>query len=462
MTEADVVIVGARWAGSALATQLAEAGRRVVVLERASRFTAVASTHIFHLDGARAAFRLGVLGDGDRHGAPYLVGTKVNIEGLAFTAPFHLRPGDPPGGVCIRRHLLDPLVARRAEDAGAEIRMSSAVEAVLCSEDGVVHGVRARAEDGSQFEVRAPLVVGADGRGSTIARLVGARTSNVVVGERFITWGYLEGSPAAGTDHAHLMRDKVDFHLAIPTDSGLVMIVSDPPLGELETARRDRTGYLHSKIDACTSLRAVAGDGRFVARPNIVGRTDSFFRQPIGPGWALIGDSSRFVDPASGRGMSDALHHARALGDALAGVDVHDPRRLAAALRTYRRGHNRLERPWSALLEIQCRAAPMSHLEQAALRALSRMPDGPAALSELTSRRRTPARLLPTRAIPGVAIDAVRAAGFRQTVLDATQLIATELRHRTRLWRFDRPSASDGAAGDTAFKPGPDWPDNRF
>ena len=63
----------------------------------------------------------------------------------------------------------------------------------LVKDGGRVSGVRIRT-NGSEGELRARLVVGADGRNSTVADLVGARKYNVVPHERFCYWSFFEGA----------------------------------------------------------------------------------------------------------------------------------------------------------------------------------------------------------------------------------------------------------------------------
>src|SRR5207248_2147037 len=71
-----------------------------------------------------------------------------------------------------RRSKLDPLLQQSAIDAGADVRARTTVIGLLREGERVV-GVRVRDGTG-EHELRAPIVVGADGRNSTIARLVEA------------------------------------------------------------------------------------------------------------------------------------------------------------------------------------------------------------------------------------------------------------------------------------------------
>src|SRR5207302_4673919 len=136
------------------------------------------------------------------------------------------RPGDVGGGACIRRLVFDPILADAAAENGAEVLMATKVTGLL-QERGRVCGVRVT-RNRSEYELRARLVVGADGRSSTVAKLVGARKYNVVPNERAYYWAYFEdadqSAPPAFTFHRWGDR----FVIANPADNGLYMVGVSP------------------------------------------------------------------------------------------------------------------------------------------------------------------------------------------------------------------------------------------
>ena len=81
--------------------------------------------------------------------------------------------------------------ARRgaAADAGAEVHFGTSVTDLMWRGRSVV-GVRAATADGRTVELRAPLVIGADGIRSTIARHAGARSTRVGRRGAAATYGY--------------------------------------------------------------------------------------------------------------------------------------------------------------------------------------------------------------------------------------------------------------------------------
>ena len=72
-----------------------------------------------------------------------------------------------------RRTLLDPVLVHAAVDAGVEVYHSTSVTDLI-RRHGRVVGVHATTSDGRSVELGAPLVIGADGIRSTVAKCVGA------------------------------------------------------------------------------------------------------------------------------------------------------------------------------------------------------------------------------------------------------------------------------------------------
>lgn len=75
----DVVVVGARCAGSPLALQLARAGLSVVVVDRARFPSDTPSTHIVQVEGVCSLHRLGLLDRVLDSGAPWLANVDVRM-----------------------------------------------------------------------------------------------------------------------------------------------------------------------------------------------------------------------------------------------------------------------------------------------------------------------------------------------------------------------------------------------
>ncbi len=245
----DVVVVGARCAGSPLAALLAHRGLRVAVVEKATFPRDTLSTHFFQAQALASLERLGVTKKLEAIGSPCVGMVNLRIEDLQFQAPIPQQPGDVGGLRSVRRLVLDPIIADAAAEAGAEMLMGTTVTGVV--KDGErVTGVRVT-RDGAESTLQARLVVGADGRNSTVASGAGARKYNAVYNQRFAYWSFFEGA-ALGSDPAFLLhRWGKRFVIAAPSDSGLYQVVVMPELHELPRYREDLEGSYLEHARSC-------------------------------------------------------------------------------------------------------------------------------------------------------------------------------------------------------------------
>jgi flavin-dependent dehydrogenase len=169
----DVVIVGSRLAGSAAAVQFARAGRRVIVLDRSQFPSNQLSTHLLFPSGVHELERIGALEGilaNDPVKSPWVsiqVGEKVELrERWRASGPIDYC-------LCVPRTIQDLELVRAARRAGADVREKHRVLEVLWR-GGRANGVRVVGPDGNESVIEAKLVVGADGRRSTIASEVGS------------------------------------------------------------------------------------------------------------------------------------------------------------------------------------------------------------------------------------------------------------------------------------------------
>ncbi|PWV78950.1 flavin-dependent dehydrogenase [Nocardia neocaledoniensis] len=333
---ADVVVVGARCAGSATATALAAAGRDVVVLDAATLPSDTLSTHLLWPAGLAELGRLGALAAVEALGAPRLTEAFAHGGGYGVGAAFPAVDGIDYS-MCVRRTGFDDALARTAVAAGAQVRQRRRVTAVLWDGHRCA-GVRYVDAAGRIGEIRAKLVVGADGRRSTVARAVGADEPFLTVPSgRDCYFAYWRDAPDAARHVAAQWRAGADLGTAFPCDDGLVLSLVQPPVetgggrgpGEAErryTAALERIPPLTERLRGCERV------GRVRSATGIA----SYFRRSTGPGWALPGDSGHFKDPVTAQGIRDALHYGRTLGEAVADV-LDDPVALDAVLTEWER-----------------------------------------------------------------------------------------------------------------------------
>jgi 2-polyprenyl-6-methoxyphenol hydroxylase-like FAD-dependent oxidoreductase len=427
----DVIVVGARCAGSPLAIQLARAGLSVTVVDRATFPSDTPSTHVFQAEGVSALDRLGVLNRVLATGAPWLRRVRARFEDVELEAPWAVRPEDAGPMLCVRRPLLDTILVEAAQEAGAEVRTGTRVAGLLGSADRV-DGVRV-VQDGGEAELRAHIVVGADGVGSTVGRLVGARKYNVTPNERFFLWGYFEPGPAAELDTIFLQRWAEEFVLACPIDGGAYLLATAPPLDRLDAAKRDLGAALETEVRRCPALAPVLHGARRIGAPRLMPSFAGYFRESAGPGWALVGDAGHFKDPSPGQGISDALRQADRLARTLvAGLGGAED--LHSGLRSWWRWRDgdAAEAYWFAYDMGRGGQVPPVFIEM--IRQMAARPPGIQEFMDVFNHRRQPSQVLTPPRLGSATVRLLRAGRQpRREVLRGTgRLVADDFRRRYR------------------------------
>src|ERR1700716_2335532 len=123
----DVIVVGARCAGSPLAAWLASRGLRVCVLDRARFPSEVPSTHMLHPSGVARLERLGLLDKLLATGAPPLDQGSFVIDDVRLEMDGRIAKRFEAPWLCVRRVTLDSLLVEMAREAGAQVRTQTSM-----------------------------------------------------------------------------------------------------------------------------------------------------------------------------------------------------------------------------------------------------------------------------------------------------------------------------------------------
>jgi 2-polyprenyl-6-methoxyphenol hydroxylase-like FAD-dependent oxidoreductase len=454
MTEhTDVVVVGARCAGSPLAALLARCGVRVTVLERATFPQDTLSSHLFEADALAFLERLGV---GERlraTGAPYVARTDTRIEDVHLDMELPLQPGDVGGIASVRRWLLDPILADAAAQAGAQVRMGAQVTGLL-REHGRVTGVRVR-EDEQETDLRARLVVGADGRHSTVARLAGARRYNTTPNQRLLCWRFFENATPEMTFLSHRWEDK--FILGIPSDSGLYQVLLWPEVAERERFRADRDAAFMEHARQCAPVAAALAPATPAGKTVGVYQWEGFFREASGPGWVLTGDAGHFKSPSPGRGIGDAFLQAQSLAPAIAAALEGPEEAIDAATARWGRERERefAEHYWLAYDLEEAGTVPAVLVEM--MRRLQQQGRAELFFDVLNHRARPSQVLTPPRVAGASARLLARRGTARRALL--AELATLGAREARRRWLNARPAYAPGEEQPGGEAPAEETPD---
>ena len=166
----DVIVVGARCAGSPLAMLLARQGHRVLLVDRATFPSDTVSTHVIHPPGVAALRRWGLLDQVVATGCPPVGSLLVRLRAdRAGRRAGHrgraLRVRAAPHRCSTRSWWTPP-----RPPASRSARGSPSTSCVV--DDGRVTGIRGHDHGGASVVERARVVVGADGRNSVVAKTV--------------------------------------------------------------------------------------------------------------------------------------------------------------------------------------------------------------------------------------------------------------------------------------------------
>lgn len=327
----DAVVVGASLAGCATAIQLGRSGASVALVEKSpdpAAFKRICG-HFIQASAAPTLERLDLLD-------PILAAGGIRSRIRAWTRWGWIDPPPERAGyaVNLRRERLDPLVREiAAATPGVELMLGRTVKGLLREGDAVT-GVVAEDRDGWRGQLRAPLVVGADGRSSPVAELAGL-SGKTYPHERFVYAAYFEGRPDP-PDSALWFLDP-DVAASFPTDGDLTLYAVVPTKARLPEFKRDPETAL---VDFLTALP----EGPSLSSAQIVGpvlgkiEMPNRVRGPVAPGLALVGDAALATDPLFGIGCGWAFQSAEWLAacvaPALAGEES-----LERGLARYRRRH---------------------------------------------------------------------------------------------------------------------------
>lgn len=336
MHDVEAIVVGGGPAGSTFATALAQAGHRVLLLDKGRFPRHKACSDYLNPAGAHLLAEMGVIDDARQRGASRMKGMVVHApDGGRFVADYE-RAEAGRAALGLTRFQLDALLLDRARAAGVTVHERAHVRDILQT-GGVVTGVVATI-DGVREELRARLVVGADGRHSVVARSLGL--------SRPLTWPRKTGLSmhyrgVTGLDQygeMHIARD-VYAGLAILED-GLTNVTLVARTPDVQTKSGSLEDFITRSINTMPGIATKLQGAERVGSVRGVGSMACRSRRPSGDGYLLIGDAASFLDPFAGEGIHEALRGgligARVASAALRSGDVS-----ARALADYRAARRR-------------------------------------------------------------------------------------------------------------------------
>jgi flavin-dependent dehydrogenase len=318
--DADVIIIGGGPAGATLSTFLARDGIKTLVLEKDIHprdhvgESLTPSTNLVFKE-------LGVLDKLNDAGFVHKPGTGWNaprsplwkfIEIWLFEFPI---PGGPqPFTYNLERDALDTILIRHAHENGAKVLQGVKVQNVIFEEDRAV-GVRAQVSDGWERDLYAKVIVDASGRRCMMANQLKMKQKDPHFNQ-FCIYSWFEGVAEPPERYKGFtlfyflgMNQAWTWHIPLRNGKTSMGIVLDKE--DFQRSGKDHEEFFYSLVERNRTFKEAMKDATRVRPWWIEGDYSYKIDRFAGPGWLLIGDALRFVDPIFSSGVDVAMFSAK-------------------------------------------------------------------------------------------------------------------------------------------------------
>lgn len=304
--DAEAIVVGGGPAGSVTAALLAERGRRVLLLDKARFPRHKACSDYVNPFGARILADLGLDAELAALGAHRMEAMLIHAPGgQRFLADFGAAaPGARVLG--LTRYRLDALLLDRARAAGVEVCEGAHVRDVIVETRGA-RGVVATI-DGSRELLRAPLIIGADGRHGVVARALGIGCSPPWPRHTGLAAHYRGIGGLDRWGEMHVGRG--GYAGLAPLEEGLTNVAFVSASQAVMARPGSLEAYFVAGLEGIPAVAEKLAGAERIGAIRGVGPMAHGTRRAAGDGFLLVGDAAGFLDPFTGQGIAEALQGA--------------------------------------------------------------------------------------------------------------------------------------------------------
>jgi flavin-dependent dehydrogenase len=335
-SEYDCIVVGGGPSGSTTATLVAEAGYRVLLLERDAEPRRKVGESLMP-ETYWVFERLGVLDKMYNSSFVRKVGVQFVSSSQRESSPFLFTTHDPrPCGRTwhVERAKFDQMLLDHAAENSVEVRRGIRVRDVVFAGDRAV-GVRLMHDDddvngnGTDRIIRARVIVDAAGQQGIMSGRATARKPSQDMRKAAI-WGHFRGARREVIDDGVMtlvLRTQSNrcwfWHIPLANDVVSVGVVGD---AEYLLQRRGTPKQIFAEeVADCPSIAERIASAEKTAGLDVVKEYSYKSEQASGDGWVFVGDAWGFIDPLYSSGVWFALKSGQLAADAIIeGLSAND------------------------------------------------------------------------------------------------------------------------------------------
>jgi flavin-dependent dehydrogenase len=319
----DAVIIGGGPGGSTVATYLARAGRKVLVLEK-EVFPR------FHIGESLLPYNMllfeemGLLPELRRHGFPRKLGAQFHLgngsKGTAFVFS-QGRFNRSAEAIQVERSKFDHILLRYAAKCGTEVREGATVTRYEQREEDVI--VEAHSADGQKHLFRGRYLLDASGRGNFTGNHEGLRVVHPKL-KKLAVFGHFNGvqlDPGEKGGDTVIVRLEDKWFWIIPLDAEKTSIGCVMDAAQFAQAKSKPEVVFHHWVQSSAVMRVRMKNAKAASPIQTTGDFSYRNTRFTGPRLIRIGDAAGFMDPIFSAGVYLAMFSgklaAEAIGQAL-------------------------------------------------------------------------------------------------------------------------------------------------